>query len=104
MKRSKVTINGTEWAVRRIPHEQFDPGASDSMCYVDNKSKMITFAEEEFSFGAVVHETFHAYCKSLYLNSTHIDWREYEEIIAEMLEEKLLSIAETANKIYKALK
>ncbi len=101
-----ITICGDEWTYSILPQTDYDedPELVDSTAYTDKRARRMVFCAEKFSRGAVVHELFHAYCKYLYLNSASISQDDFEEIVAEMLEDKIDIILTQTKEICRCLK
>jgi hypothetical protein len=90
----KVQIKGHEWTIILSP-EPLD----QCRAFTDLDEKSITFYKKDFTPRVILHEVFHAYCGSLHLASSQIHWVDFEEIIAEMLEEEIVNILATTREV-----
>ncbi len=95
-----ITINGDRWRYRVLPTASFEKKhGSDCAAVTSNERKTMEFDEEHLSRKTIIHELFHAHCRYLYLGSSSIAWEEFEEIVAEMLEERLDQISDQATRM-----
>jgi phosphoserine phosphatase len=103
-KTFSITINGDRWKFRIYSREEYEKKVGpDSSAATHPEKRLMSFHAEALSRGAIIHELFHAYCRSLYLESSNVARDDFEEIVAQMLEEKLDVIAEQATQMHKKM-
>lgn len=104
-KKFKVKINGDSWQVHLLPGEVFKEclGANNAAATVPDK-KSFFFRDDLIEKSTVVHEVMHAYFSYLYLGSTKARVSDVEEIVCDMVGNKIAAIAAISNKVYSALK
>ncbi len=95
-----ITISGDRWKYRALDSKSFEvKHGEDASAATSNDKKVMEFDLAHLSRKTVIHELFHAHCRYLYLGSSSIAWEEFEEIVAEMLEERLDLISEQATRM-----
>jgi hypothetical protein len=105
-KTFSITINGERWRYRALPEAEYQTRYGDlreSIAVTHKKERRMDFLDTGLTRGVVIHELIHAYCKGLYLGSTEIHWSDMEEIVCEMLEEKLDLIADQATQMHQKM-
>ena len=103
-KTHRIKINGDTWTYKLLTKKNFDKYHSDDIsedvyAVTDKEKHQLHFVDTKFANRVAIHELIHAYCKYLYTDSASISHKDYEEMIAEMMEEKILKIVDQANKI-----
>lgn len=103
----RIKINGDTWTYRLFTKKSFEKYHNDmsdeAYALVDKEKHQLHFVDTKFAKRVVIHELIHAYCKYLYTDSASISHKEYEEMIAEMMEEKILKIVEQSDTIFNIL-
>lgn len=102
----KVNIKGLEWSCRKLRHKDYrNKHGSSSLAVCVKGERKLDFDASEFRYSTVLHEVVHAFMGSLCLHSTSdISMEDMEEIFAELIENHVEDIIETAKFIYKELK
>lgn len=105
MKKCKLLIKGSKWELEILPKDKYLLlHGSDSDAITKSDKKVIHFIKEEFCEKTCIHEIFHAYVSECHLQSTvSLSNLDFEEIIAELLEEYIDDIRDQAKWVYKRL-
>lgn len=97
------TINDDVWTFVLVTEEEaleMDDGLGYA-AMTDTKEKYMYITESNVSRGVVTHELFHLYVSYFNLNSADITVDQFEEIVAEFLENNLDKFCKTVNKLLK---
>ena len=95
----RIIINGEKWKYRFLSEKAADKVCGNITAHTLPREKTIEFRASDFTFGVAVHELFHAYCSYLYLTSSNVTNDNFEEIIAEMLEDRILVLITQARQM-----
>ena len=106
MKSCKVQIKGISWEMRIISKGKYAVlHGLESEAVTMNNKKVIEYREDLFCEKTCIHELFHAYVNECHLQSVDdLNKEDFEEIIAEMLEQHIDNIRLSAKRVYKLLK
>jgi len=58
------------------------------------------FVEGNITKSIIAHELFHVYVKYFYINSANVDMDQFEEIVAEFIEDRLEKFIRVRNRLY----
>jgi len=107
MKSFSVNINGERWKYKLLEDSRYnkvmDEKDESDACTFKRRREML-FRRSALKFGTVIHELIHAYCYYLYLNSADISKEDYEEIICELMEDRMMTIVDQAHMMYLKMK
>lgn len=105
MKDKLVHIRGAKWRILVLSSEDFsEKHGEDCVAITIKEDHEIHFKADTLTLKVVRHELFHAYCDGLYINSANLSVTQYEEIIAEFLEDYLPKMHYQATRIYKLIR
>lgn len=99
-----ILIRGQKWTVHLQSNEAFDAqhdGEDRGATLISDKA--IYFNLDFLDIKVVRHELVHAYFSTLYVESADLTIEQYEEILAEFLEDYLPVIHAHSKKLFKRL-
>lgn len=100
----RIKIRDTVWLIRLIEPKKFKKMHGTCVAVTISQAKEIHFKRKDFSLQVIIHELIHAYFSTLYLNSAGLSIVQFEEVIAEFLEDYIYKIYIQAKQVFKKLK
>lgn len=99
-KTYKFSIRGDEWKIVVLNPSIFNKKHGDCEAIMDDNEKYAHFKTDEITEKAVRHELFHIFCSYLYHNSAKLTVDQFEESVAELLENHLDEYYKLSTVIY----
>ena len=108
----KIKINDDWWEFYIVTEEEAiqldeklndDSGGFRALTLTGIDGQCIFFVEGNINKKVISHELLHLYCSYLCLGSTEVDRDDFEEIMAEFIEENLDKFIRIRNKIFNKL-
>ena len=108
-----IKINDDPWEIYLLTEEEaheLDEKLNDStngfaaLTLTGKDGPCLFFTEGNVTKGIVSHELFHLYVSYFHIDSADITVVQFEEIVAEFLEQNLDKFTKTRNKLFKKLK